>query len=440
MSAVSSSVSPAPAAGGDLLVVHAEELVTCRGPAPKCGAAMSDLGVIPDGALVIRGGRIAAVGPTEAVLAEWGAVPLPRLDARGKAVLPGFVDSHTHLVFGGYRPEEFAWRLQGMRYMEIMARGGGILSTVAATRATDTAALVEGGRRRLDGLLAFGVTTVEGKSGYGLDRETELRQLEAMAQLDREHTLDIVPTFLGAHAVPPEFKGRPDAYIDFLGREVLPAVAERGLAEFCDVFCEQNVFDVAQSRRLLTRARDLGFRLTLHADEIVPLGGAELAAELGAVSADHLLHASDAGIRALAAAGVVATLLPITAFGLREPYARGRAMIDAGCAVALATDLNPGSCFSHSIPLLLALATLYMGLTPEEAVSAVTINGAAALGRADRVGSLEPGKQGDAVVLEYPSYRFLPYHMGVNIVEKVIKNGRVVLDRAPGVTAPCSPT
>jgi len=435
-----SSAPPAPAAGGELLILHAEELVTCRGPAPKRGAAMADLGVIADGALVIRGGRIAAVGPTEAVLAEWGAVPLPRLDARGKAVLPGFVDSHTHLVFGGYRPEEFAWRLQGMRYMEIMARGGGILSTVAATRATDTAALVEGGRRRLDGLLAFGVTTVEGKSGYGLDRETEIRQLEAMAQLDREHPLDIVPTFLGAHAVPPEFKERPDAYIDYLCRDVLPAVAERRLAEFCDVFCEQNVFSIDQSRRLLSRARDLGFRLTLHADEIVPLGGAELAAELGAVSADHLLHASDAGIRALAAAGVVATLLPITAFGLREPYARARAMIDAGCAVALATDLNPGSCFSHSIPLLLALATLHMGLTPEEAVSAVTINGAAALNRADRVGSLEPGKQGDAVVLEYPSYHFLAYHMGVNIVEKVIKNGRVVLDRALGVTAPCSPT
>jgi imidazolonepropionase len=351
------------------------------------------------------------------------------LDASGKAVLPGFVDSHTHLVFGGYRAEEYGWRLKGDSYMDIMQRGGGILSTVRATRAASREELVELGRRRLDSMLAFGVTTVEGKSGYGLDRDTEIRQLEVMAELDRAHPVDVVPTFMGAHAVPPEFKGRTDEFVDFLLAEVVPEVARRGLAEFCDVFCEQNVFSVAQSRRLLTGAAQSGLKSKLHADEIVPLGGAALAAEIGAVSADHLLHASDEGLRRMAAAGVVATLLPTTAFSLREPYACGRAMIDAGCAVALATDFNPGSCFSESIPLAAALAALYMHLSPEEIVTALTLNGAAALGRAERIGSLEPGKQGDLILLEHPSYRFIPYHLGVNTVEKVIKRGRVVFDK-----------
>lgn len=418
--------------GGNLIITHAEELVTCSGFAAKQGAAMSDLGIIPDGAVRIEDGTITAVGPTGEVLDGIDPSRFNAIDATGKAVLPGFVDSHTHLVFGGYRADEFAWRLKGMGYMEIMERGGGIVSTVAATREADLDTLVAAGRRRLDSMLAFGVTTVEGKSGYGLDQDTEIRQLEAMAVLDREHPLDIVPTFLGAHAVPKEYKGKTDAFIDFMMAEVLPIVAERKLARFCDVFCEKNVFSVEQSRRLLQRARELGFKLTLHADEIVQLGGAELAAELGAVSADHLLQASDEGIRRLAEAGVVATLLPMTAFSLKEPYARGRHMIDQGCAVALATDLNPGSCFSNAIPLLIALATLYMGLTPEEAVTAITLNGAAAVDMADTIGSLDPGKKGDVVILEYPSYRFLPYHFGVNIVEKVVKDGTLVFDTTQG--------
>jgi imidazolonepropionase len=279
-------------------------------------------------------------------------------------------------------------------------------------------------------MLAFGVTTVEGKSGYGLDRETEIKQLEVMADLNRLHPLDVVPTFMGAHAVLPEHKGREDAYIDFLLEEVVPDVASRRLAEFCDVFCEKNVFSIAQSRRLLTKAAESGLKSKLHADEIVRLGGAELAAEIGAASADHLLNASDEGLRAMAAAGVVATLLPATAFSLREPYARGRFMIDAGCAVALATDFNPGSCFSESIPLVAALAALYMNLSPEEIVTALTLNGAAALGRAQVVGSLDPGKQGDVVILENPSYRFIPYHIGVSTVEKVIKRGVLVFDKS----------
>ncbi|MFZ7126186.1 MAG: imidazolonepropionase [Desulfobacterales bacterium] len=417
---------------GNLIITHAEELVTCSGFAAKQGAAMNDVGVIRDGAVRVENGVITAVGTTAEVLSGKEASGFETIDATGKAVLPGFVDSHTHLVFGGYRADEFAWRLKGMSYMEIMERGGGIVSTVEATRRAGLEALIASGRRRLDAMLAFGVTTVEGKSGYGLDRDTEIRQLEAMAALNREHPVDIVPTFLGAHAVPKEYNGRSDAFIDFIMEIVLPEVADLGLAEFCDVFCEQNVFSIAQSRRLLLRARELGFKLTLHADEIVRIGGAELAAELSAVSADHLLQASDDGIRRMAEKGVVATLLPITAFSLKEPYARARDMIDQGCAVALATDLNPGSCFSNSIPLLIALATLYMNMTPEEAVTAVTINGAAAIGRSEITGSIDPGKKGDIVILAYPSHRFLPYHIGVNIVEKVVKDGNLVFDATLG--------
>ncbi len=414
----------------DLVVINAAQLVTCSSFGPKCGPEqMNELGVVKDGAVVIKDGIIESLGPTEEILAGRDVSGFQVIDAAGKAVLPGFVDSHTHFVFGGYREEEFAWRLAGQSYMEILQRGGGILSTVKATRKAGMQELIDSGARRLDSLLSFGVTTVEGKSGYGLDLENEVKQLEAMARLDRRHPVDVVPTFLGAHAVPPDYKGRTDKYVDFIIREVIPRVVEDGLAEFCDVFCEEGVFSIGQSRRLLQAARQMGLKLTLHADEIVALGGAELAAELEAVSADHLLQASAAGIDAMAEKKVVATLLPATAFSLKEPYARGRRMIDAGCAVALATDLNPGSCFCESVPLVMALACIYMGLTPEEAVCAMTINGAAALARADTVGSLDPGKYGDLVILEFPSYKFIPYHVGVNCVEKVIKKGHLVFDK-----------
>jgi imidazolonepropionase len=343
--------------------------------------------------------------------------------------LPGFIDSHTHFVFGGYRAEEFSWRLNGEDYMEIMNRGGGIASTVRATREASREELIESGRKRLDSMLSFGVTTVEGKSGYGLDEETEIKQLEAMKELDRLHSVDIVRTFLGVHATPDDYKGREDKFIDYMTDNVMPQVADRGLAEFCDVFCEKDVFSVEQSKKLLLKAKELGLKLKIHADEIFPLGGAELAAELGAVTADHLLHASDKGIAELVKCGIVATLLPGTAFNLKEPYARGRYIIDQGCAVALATDFNPGSCFSESIPLIFVLATLYMGITIEEAVTALTINGAAAVGRADRIGSIDVGKAGDAIILEFPSYKYIPYHIGVSCVEKVIKNGNLVFDK-----------
>jgi imidazolonepropionase len=419
---------------GNIIIKNAAELVLCSGFSARKGREMSELGIIADGAVVIEDGIIADVGATEQVLARLQKSGkdlsfFETIDATGKAALPGFVDSHTHFVFGGYRADEFAWRLKGESYMDILARGGGILSTVTATRNASKAALIEAGLKRLDAMLAFGVTTVEGKSGYGLDHDTEIKALEVMTELNRLHPVDVVSTFMGAHAVPPEYKGRPDDYIDFLLSEVIPEVASRHLAEFCDVFCEKGVFSIEQSRRLLTNAAKSGLKPKLHADEIVSLGGAELAAEIGAVSADHLLHASDTGIKAMAEAGTIATLLPLTAFSLREPYARGRYMIDADCAVALATDFNPGSCFSESIPLAAATAALYMNLTPEEIVTALTLNGAAALGRADRSGSLDRGKQGDVIILENPSYRFIPYHIGVSAVETVIKKGTIVFDK-----------
>jgi len=414
---------------GRLIIKNASQLVTCSGFKAKQGKAMSDLCTIDDGAVVIEDGVIKAVGKTGEVLAGFDETGFETIDATGKAVLPGFIDSHTHFVFAGYRAEEFSWRLRGESYMEIMNRGGGIVNTVKATRKASGEELVELCRQRLDSMLSFGVTTVEGKSGYGLDEETEIKQLEVMEELDNIHPVDIVKTFLGAHAVPEDFKGREDEFIDYMIDNVMPQVANKNLAEFCDVFCEKGVFSLEQSKRLLLKAKELGFKLKIHADEISPLGGAELAADLGAVSADHLLYASDKGISEMTKNGIVATLLPGTAFSLKEPYARGRYIIDQDCAVSLATDLNPGSCFSESIPLIFVLATLYMDITIEEAVTALTINGAAALDRADRIGSIDVGKTGDVIILEFPSYKYIPYHIGVSCVEKVIKNGNLVFDK-----------
>ncbi len=422
---------------GNLVIKNASQLVTCSSFNAKQGKEMSDLHIIEDGTVVIEEGIIKAVGKTKDVLAvshnaDFYARGFEIIDAQGKAVLPGFVDSHTHFVFAGYRDEEFSWRLRGDSYMDIMKKGGGIFNTVRETRAATKEELIETGRKRLDSMVSFGVTTVEGKSGYGLDHGTEIKQLETMKELNNRHPVDIVATFMGAHAVPQEYTGREDAYIDYIIEQVMPDVTDRNLAEFCDIFCEKNVFSVRQSRRLLLKAKENGLKIKIHADEMVPLGGAELAAEIGAVSADHLLHASDKGIMDIAESGVVATLLPGTAFSLKEPYARGRYMIDMNCAVALATDLNPGSCFSESIPLIFALATLYMNISIEEAITALTINGAAALDLADTTGSLDIGKIGDMIILEYPSYKFIPYHIGVSTVEKVIKKGNLIFDKVTG--------
>ena len=414
---------------GNILIKNASEVVTCSGFKAKIGKEMSDLKIILDGAVVVEEGIIKAVGKSDKILETFKEKDYQVIDASGKSVLPGFVDSHTHFVFGGYRTEEFCWRLSGISYMDIMQRGGGIVNTVKATRAASRDELYNSGMKRLDSMLSLGVTTVEGKSGYGLDYETEIKQLEVMNELDRAHPIDVVKTFLGAHAVPEEYEGKEDKFIDYIIKEVLPVVAEKKLAEFCDVFCEKNVFSVEQSKRLLLKAKEMGLGLKLHADEIVQLGGAELAAELGAVSADHLLQASERGIKEMARAGVVATLLPGTAFNLKEPYPKARYMIDKQLAVALATDMNPGSCFTESVPLIFALATIYMNMSAEEAVSALTINGAAALNREKTVGSIDVGKKGDIVILEFPSYKYIPYHLGVNCVEKVIKNGKIVFDK-----------
>ena len=407
------------------LIIFNATIVTPLGFSARKGEQMGQLQKIENGTVEVTRGIITYVGPNRNEERDGYYDHYWHYNARGRCLLPGFVDSHTHFVFGGQRAEEFARRMKGESYLSIMEQGGGIAATVKATRALSYIRLRSKAEGFLKKMTAMGVTTVEGKSGYGLDTETELMQLKVMRSLNSDETkkIDIVSTFLGAHALPSEYRGRSDAYIDFLIETMLPEIRAKELAECCDVFCEQGVFSVEQSRRLLTAAKELGFRLKIHADELVQLGGAELAAELGALSADHLLHVSDAGIRALAQAGVVATLLPLTAFALKEPYAPARALNDAGCAVALATDLNPGSCFSGSIPLTFALACIHMGLTLEEAITALTLNGAAALGRADTIGSIEVGKQGDFVVLDDSDYHILPYYIGMNCVNTTIKGG-----------------
>jgi imidazolonepropionase len=348
------------------------------------------------------------------------------LDAIGKVVLPGFIDSHTHLIFAGSREDEFEQRLQGQTYQEIAGRGGGINATVQRVRAASKEELKALARPRLARLLQFGATTVEVKSGYGLTLADEIKCLEAITELSAEGPLELVPTFLGAHAVPPEYRSNREGYLRLLIEEMLPEIARCGLARFCDVFCETGVFDLAESEKILTRARDLGLQLKLHADELTPLGGAQLAGRLGAVSADHLLCITDAGIDALAASGTVATLLPGTAFFLGLPYAPARKLIERGVRVALASDCNPGTCPTENLPLVGAMACTQMKMLPAEALAGLTFNAAAALGCSDRLGSIEVGKQADLIICDVPDYRHLFYHFGVNHVWRVIKRGRVV--------------
>lgn len=415
-----------------MIIDHATIVTPCGHSACK-GDAMSRLTTIKDGCVIVRDGLIEYVGPradAQDLMAEYkkDKSDISFIDAEGRALLPGFVDSHTHLIFGGFRPDEFEWRLKGDTYMSIMQRGGGIQSTVNATRATSEDELVNRAQWFLDRMSSMGVTTVEAKSGYGLDTETEEKMLRAIRRLaDKDgQPIRIVSTFLGAHAVPKEYAGHTDEYVDLIIKEMRPRFRE--MTDCCDIFCEKNVFEIEESRRLLKAAKDMGYKLKLHADEIVQLGGAELAAELGALSADHLLHVSDAGVEAMAKAGVVATLLPLTAFTLKEPYAPARKFIDAGAAVALATDLNPGSCFSGSIPLSIALACIYMKMSIEETITALTLNGAAAIGRADEIGSIEKGKRADFVMLNTDNINILPYYVGMNCVKTTIFGGRVVCE------------
>ena len=406
---------------------HASELVTCRGTAPKHGKEMSDIGLIKDGGVLIHDDKIVAVGTTEELDKKVAGEDYEIIDATGKTVLPGFVDSHTHFLFGGYRADEFGWRLKGDSYMSIMERGGGINATVVPTRAASKETFVELGRERLNRMLEFGVTTVEGKSGYGMDHDTEIRMLEAYKELDETHPVDVVRTFLGPHSVLPEWKGKEREFIDYMLTEVMPEVKERNLAEFADIFTEKGVFNIEDSEYYLNKAKEMGFKVKVHVDEITPnFGGAEMAGRVGAYSADHLLKVSDEGIRMMRDNGVISTVLPLTAFCLKEPYAPARKMIDEGAAVALASDLNPGSCFSNNIPLMVALGCIYMNMSIEEVITAITINGAAAVDRADRVGSIEEGKQADIVFLKFPSINYMPYHTTINLVETVIKNGETV--------------
>lgn len=409
-----------------LWIKNAAQLVTISGGnKPRTREAMSDLGLIEDGSVWIEHGEIVAVGTTSELEALFGerASEADIVDATGRLVTPGLVDPHTHIAYGGSREREFEMRLEGSTYMEIMNAGGGIHATTRMTRIATEDELVEQTTRRLDSFLQHGVTTVEGKSGYGLDLETELKQLRVMKKLNESHPIDLVPTFMGGHAVPQEYKGSEEKYIDLLINEMLPRVAEEKLAVFNDVFCEVGVFTPKQAERILLAGIELGLTPKIHADEIESYGGAELAAKVGAISAEHLLKASDEGIRLMAEAGVIACLLPATALYLREEAAKGRAMIDAGVAVAISTDCNPGSSPTTSMPLVMNLSCISMRLTPAEALVAATMNAACAIRLEDRVGSLDVGKQADIVMWNVSNYQELQYLFGVNHVGSVWKKG-----------------
>lgn len=413
----------------DLLIINAGQLLTLAGPNewPRTGDALREIGLVPGGALAAADGVIIAAGPAAQVLDEVALAPGGvRLDAGGRVVLPGFVDPHTHLMFAGSRADEFMLRLRGATYQQIAEQGGGIAATMRATREASEEDLVALGRRRLERMLAHGTTTVEAKSGYGLRTEDELKILRAIHRLTAAHEVDVIPTFLGAHAVPPEHRADPDTYVTEIIEEMIPAVVDEDLAEFCDAFCEAGAFTPAQSRAVLLAGAEAGLDAKIHADELSDLGGARLAAEVGAVSADHLLYASEEGLSAMAATGTMAVLLPGTALFLGLPYARARRMIELGVAVALATDFNPGTSPTYSMPMAVALSCIGMRLDPAEAIAAATINAAHAIRVAEEVGSLEPGKAADAVILDLTDYRELPMAFGTNPVHAVVKRGRVV--------------
>jgi len=429
-------VSPPDAAlTADLLIAGASELATPLGAAARGGDELGRVRRLPRGAVAVQGERIVAVGEESELVRRLAAAPGPaprRVDARGGLLVPGFVDAHTHPVFAGTREEEFELRTRGASYAEIAAAGGGILSSVRGVREADGEELLELLLLRLDRFLALGTTTVEAKTGYGLSTEDELKSLEVLAAA-RSHPVDLVATFLGAHGVPPEHEADRAAYVTLLVEEMLPRVAEGRRAEYCDAFAETIAFGIDETRAILGRARELGFGLRLHADQLSSLGGAELAAELGAASADHLENVSDRGIEALAAAGVVPVLCPLVPLYLRQTdEAPARRMIRAGLAPALSTDFNPGSCFTQSLHEVVTFAALRYRMSAEECLTAVTLNPAASLGRAADRGTLEPGKRADVLVLDVPSLHHLAYDFGRNPVRTVVKDGRVVHERAAG--------
>jgi imidazolonepropionase len=412
----------------DLLIVNASELLTIASPdGPRRGSEMGDLSIIYGGAVAVHDGRIAAVGTTEDLLRDFGDAR--RIDARGCVVMPGFVDPHTHLVYAGDRADEFEMRLKGATYMEIMAAGGGIMNTVRATRAAGVEQLVAESSARLRRMLAHGTTTAEAKTGYGLNTLDELKMLDAIAALNQRQPVELIPTFLGAHAIPAKYRADPNAYVNLVVDEMLPAVAALPADKrprFCDVFCEEGAFNLEQTRRILVKARSLGLGLKVHVDEFKAIGGTALAVELGAGSADHLVATSEQEVRMLAESDVIAVSLPGTPFGLgHREYSPARAIIDQGGALALATDLNPGTCPCESMQFIIALACRYMKITPAEAIVAATINAAHAIGMGDRVGSIEKGKQADILVLDVPTYKMLAYRFGTNMGATVVKRGQI---------------
>lgn len=415
----------------DLLIHNIGEVATPRGSTPRRGSAQAAVSRLSDAEILCRNGHILFVGSSEDRHARFGPLDgAARMDAGQGTVIPGFVDPHTHLPWAGSREEEFAQRLTGATYMEIATAGGGILSTVRSTRSATEEELTANVLKRLDWMLSCGTTTAEAKSGYGLSLDDELKQLRAIRLASSEHPVDLVPTLMAAHEVPPEFQDDRERFLDLICHEIVPAVAEAKLARFSDVFCEHGVFTTEESRRVLVAGREHGLLPRLHADEFVDSGGAQLAAELGALSADHLIAISDEGIAALAGAGITATLLPGTSFFLmKHTYAPARRMIEAGVPIALATDCNPGSSFTESMPMVFVLAVFELGLTIEEALTAATLNAACTLGLGESIGSVEEGKQADLVLLDAPNLLHLAYHYGVNPVQTVIKAGRLVHKR-----------
>ena len=411
-----------------LLIHNLAEVATPEGTEPRRGADQGRIRRLAGAEVLCRAGRIAFVGTPEERRQLFGELPdAERLDGHGGTLVPGFVDAHTHLPWAGSREEEFAMRLAGRTYQEIAEAGGGILSTVAATRQASEEELAALVRRRMDQMLAWGTTTAEAKSGYGLSLESELKQLRAIRRASEDHPVDLVPTLLAAHEVPPEHRKKRRRYIDLICEQIVPAVAEQGLARFCDVFCEEGVFSADESRRVLEAGARHGLAPRLHADEFADSGGAELAAELGALSADHLMAVSPEGIEALARSQVTAVLLPGTSFFLRlHRWAPARRLVEAGVPVALATDCNPGSSYTESMPMVFVLAVFELGLTIEESLTAATLNAACSLGLGAEIGSLEPGKRADLVLLDAPNLLHLAYHYGINPVAAVVKEGRVV--------------
>ncbi|MCL2671638.1 MAG: imidazolonepropionase [Clostridiales bacterium] len=404
----------------NLLIQNIGLFATPQGSAARCGAAQGEVLLLRDSAFGISGEEIVYVGPSK------GAPPAEVvIDAGGRLVTPGLVDCHTHLVFGGWRQHEFAQKLRGVPYLDILAAGGGILSTARATRAATERELLEKAEGVLAEMLAHGVTTCEAKSGYGLSVDAEMKQLRVADALHKAGPVEIVSTFMGAHALPEEYRDRRDAYLDLVCEEMMPLVARAGLAKFCDVFCETGVFDVDEARRVLLAARAQGLGLKIHADEINPIGGSLLAADLGAVSAEHLIASGEREMAAMAAANVIGVLLPATSFYLGKPFAPAREMLNAGMAVAVASDFNPGSCPSNNLQFCMNLACLGYRLTPAEALCAVTLNAAAAIGLAGRVGSVEVGKQADIVLWDAPDLDYIFYRFGSNLVNRVIKKGKV---------------